>query len=235
MSDSTTCKLCVQEKEISKSHIIPEWAYRTLYDDKHKFYELGSKPDGARKIKRKGEYENLFCTDCETQLSKLDEYARAIIFGRSDEPHFGISTTGVNGTLVIENVDYVRMKLFQLSILFRAGVSQRAFFSKVRLGTHEDRIRLMLLDENPGAPYEYGCIMVAFLNKSGKLLVEVMQEPILEKVDGHTVYKFLFAGCDWWFVVSRHSNNFKYKDCFLQRNGKLVIPLLPSRNAGFPI
>lgn len=235
MSDRATCKLCVQEKEISKSHIIPEWAYKTLYDDKHKFYELGSKPDGARKIKHKGEYENLFCADCETQLGKLDEYGRAIIFGRSDESHFGISTTGGNGTLVIENVDYVRMKLFQLSILFRAGVSQRVFFSKVHLGPHEEEIRKMLLNRDPGTPEDYGCVMVAFLRNSSKLLAEVIQKPESRKIDGYRIYSFLFAGCGWIFVVSSHSNTFKHKERFLQRDGKLVIPLVSSKLAGFPI
>ncbi len=157
-------------------------------------------------------------------MSKLDEYGRAIIFGRSDESHFGISTTGRKGTLVIENVDYVRMKLFQLSILFRAGVSQRAFFSKVRLGPHEEKIRKMLTDEIPGAPEAYGCVPVAFLRKSGKLLTEMIPKPQSKKIDGHRTYSFLFAGCGWIFVVSSHANTFKHKERFLQQDCKLVIP-----------
>ena len=56
--------------------------------------------------------------------------------------------------------DYKKMKLFQLSILWRAAEATGEFFSAVILPTHHrERLRQMLLTENPGADHEYFCTM----------------------------------------------------------------------------
>jgi len=31
------CKICCQQKELRDSHIIPEFFYKPMYDDKHRF------------------------------------------------------------------------------------------------------------------------------------------------------------------------------------------------------
>jgi hypothetical protein len=51
--------------------------------------------------------------------------------------------------------DHKKMKLFQLSILRRAAEATGEFFSAVILPTqHRERLRQMLLTENPGADHE---------------------------------------------------------------------------------
>jgi len=56
--------------------------------------------------------------------------------------------------------DYKKMKLFQLSILWRAAEATGEFFSAVILPTHHrERLRQMLLTEKPGADHEYFCTM----------------------------------------------------------------------------
>jgi hypothetical protein len=51
----------------------------------------------------------------------------------------------------INGLDYAMFKLFHLSVLWRAGVSTREEFRNVKLGSHEDVIRQMLLRDDPGA------------------------------------------------------------------------------------
>lgn len=41
------CKLCKKEKELRKSHIIPEFFYKLLYDPFHRFNLISSKPEGC--------------------------------------------------------------------------------------------------------------------------------------------------------------------------------------------
>jgi len=207
------------------SHIIPEWAYKALYDEQHKYFELTPKFDGQVKFKYSGEYEHLLCKNCEQYFGKLDDYARAVIFSKPGEKTFGLRTTGGDGYVTIENVDYKPLKLFQISILWRASVSKRAFFNKVDLGPHECKIRQMLLTKNPGNPDLYGCIMIAFLKQPREPLLELILQPESFRANNHRWYKFLFAGCGWMYVVSSHEKRFKHKDLFVQRNGKLVILL----------
>jgi len=58
-------------------------------------------------------------------------------------------------------IDYKLFKLFQLSLLWRAGVSDRPIFKEVALGRHQEILRRMLLDDDPGESHKYGCIMLA--------------------------------------------------------------------------
>ncbi len=62
--------------------------------------------------------------------------------------------------------DYATFKLFHLSVLFRASVSSLSTFQEVNLGAlHEERIRQMLLNEDPGKDWEYPILGFAVLNK----------------------------------------------------------------------
>jgi hypothetical protein len=42
MQNENKCKLCLKEKELCHSHIIPEFFYKPLYTDKHKFLAIPS-------------------------------------------------------------------------------------------------------------------------------------------------------------------------------------------------
>ena len=87
----------------------------------------------------------MLCQSCETKLSKWETYARGLLTGGT------LLQYRREGTITwVEGIDYSRFKLFQLSILWRAGVTTREFFSKVTLGPHAERLREMLLAEDPG-------------------------------------------------------------------------------------
>jgi hypothetical protein len=61
------------------------------------------------------------------------------------------------------------VKLFQLSILWRASVAKGDFFSKVKLKPrHEEEIRKMLLNGEPGKEDRYPCGM-------GRLVVKTQE------------------------------------------------------------
>lgn len=188
---SDICRLCSKESELRNSHILPEFLYEDLYDEKHRTL-LISRKKGI--VVQKGIREKLLCQKCETKLSKYENYSKGLI---NEIPNFAHD---INlGFLDSDSVDYFSLKLFQLSILWRASISSYAEFQQVKLGPHEERIRFMIDEENPGKVSDYGCLMSITLAR--ELLHTIIQSPtrFTKKLDGHTAYKFATGNLEWIF------------------------------------
>ena len=65
------CRLCLKEKPIQNSHIIPEFLYKPLYDNLHRFKSLSTLPEIKIEYKQKGIREKLLCRDCEQYILSL--------------------------------------------------------------------------------------------------------------------------------------------------------------------
>jgi len=82
------CKLCLQDKElIKKSHIIPRFINKVLFDDdKNRFYVVHKIPEkGIDKAKLEHDwgYESeLLCGDCENLIGKLETCASNILVNK---------------------------------------------------------------------------------------------------------------------------------------------------------
>lgn len=222
------CRLCLQNKELCESHLIPEFFYKPLYDFKHRF-EVVKLLDGPQKqYLQKGTREKLLCSKCETKLSRLEDYARRLFYGGEE---FLLSEE--ESKLVVRGIDYVRFKLFQLSVLWRAAVSNHNFFQGVKLAPgHEERLRKMLHTETPGEFYEYGCVLLGLRARNGTAMDQLMERPFSFRSDGHRCYRFLFGGHYWVFVVSKHTSAFLHKDFFLSEDGTLIVHLIPPEATG---
>jgi hypothetical protein len=127
----------------------------------------------------------------------------------------------------IEGVDYSLFKLFQLSILWRAGVSALPMFSKVDLGPHSERLRQRVFAEDPGAPSEYGCALYALTSKDG-VDSGLIVAPTLMRMEGIHSYHFVFGGLIWLFFVSSHPPPKHVVEGFVQRNGRFAFLAMES-------
>jgi hypothetical protein len=208
------CKLCRGEKTLLKSHIIPEFMYKSMYDEKHRFHCITLGREASDTQKQKGEWDRLLCGDCEQRFSRLERYASAILTGKTP-----IEIERRDPWMIeCGGIDYKLFKLFQLSILWRAGVSDRPIFKEVALGRHQEVLRRMLLDDDPGESYKYGCIMLAAMHK-GKPVDSLILHPELARVDGQIVWRFVFAGFWWLYFCSGHKPNMQISSRFLQDSG----------------
>lgn len=134
----------------------------------------------------------------------------------------GLEVTEDSGKIVFNNIKYDEFKLFQMSILWRASVSNRPEFSKVDVGPHQEKLREMILNKDHGEPYEYGCLLIT-PRSMNKVLSQVILAPELIKVDGHRCCRFLFGNMFWLFFVSSHTRVLEHKNGFLLKNGTLPI------------
>jgi len=129
-------------------------------------------------------------------------------------------------------VDYHKFKLFQLSILWRAGVSKNEMFKQVSLHRHEQIVRQRLALSDPGNPREYGCLMFALIN-DGRPVEDFILEPSWCRIDGHYCYRFIFGGLAWVFLVSRHAKPTLVLDRVLQENGQMTIRCISPKDMKF--
>ena len=201
------CRLCKKKAKLCNSHILPEFFYLDLYEE-HRVLQITKENE---KVIQKGIREYLLCQQCETRISRYEKYAKELI---QKIPNF--SRDDSLGILYSDKVDYTKFKLFQLSILWRSGVSSHEAFVQVSLGPHEEKIRRMLDEENPGKVSDYGCLMSIVLET--ELLHKVLQSPTRfeKKLFTHNAYKFATGNLTWVFVVSSHRIPVTMQELFLQ-------------------
>lgn len=214
------CKLCLQNKQLRQSHILPEFLYKNenLYDNQHRFLRLSSDPTQPNAMEQKGRREYLLCDDCEKLLNeRYEQYAKEVLY---DKRH--LYSTQLLDAEILSGLDYTKFKLFQLSILWRASVSSLPEFSDAHLGEHEERIRQMLLTSDAGSVYEYGCLMLDPESETGAEHYAIMQPETLD-VGGYVAVLFMFGGLLWIYVVSNQLQNFRDNGQFVTPEGKLVI------------
>jgi hypothetical protein len=191
------CKCCLREAKLCNSHIIPEFCYQPLYDEKHRYIEAVFSED---KVYRQniGKREPLLCSECETLFNRWERHARRLF----TDPFKPVA--GSKARLQMPQLSYEPTKLFILSVLWRASVSQLDMFRLVNLGRHEEPIRRMLLAENAPGPDEYGCQIWRILSK-GTPFVDFFVEPTYFKTDACRVYRIVMRGFLFHVFVSSHS------------------------------
>ena len=217
------CRLCLKDSVLVRSHIIPEWCYDYLYDEKHRTFMVSTIKETKTRIVHRGIREKLLCVKCEGKLSKYETYARELIFGRVP-----IKIKQEKYCYVLTGIDYPKLKLFQLSIIWRSSISQLPEFKGVELGPHQETIRNMLFMDDPGSWLDYGCTMAVLLNDDGKLLKEILIVPEKLKIDGIKCYRFIFAGCTWIFVITSKAEKFRFTKLFLHEDGKMIMLRIPA-------
>ena len=213
-----SCQLCKKKSPLRNSHIFPEWLYEPLYDERHQYFVLSTDPNKKRGTRPKGIYDKLFCGECETLLSEWEGYAREIF-------HSALLGKKVNKEMItLYGIEYAPFKLFQMSLLWRASLTDRKEIHRIDLGHHKELLRTMLFEKRAGEPYEYG-VMLMLPSIDQDLMQQFIYSPerAPTKLDSHTVYRAAFGGMFWLFLVSNHMDRFPHKELFLSEEGRLPI------------
>jgi hypothetical protein len=215
MMDSI-CKLCQQPAALQDSHIIPEFCYDPIYDNKHRFKIVGNVPSTRRSNLQKGLREYLLCRPCEQKIGKWETYVSRIFHGIDQIPG---SRNG--DTIALEGLLYPPMKLFLLSLLWRTGVSTLPVFQHTELGEHESILRKMLAEEDPGIPESYGCLIYSVTLNGNRL--QALYGPPPCYIDPAQVYRMLVGGFLLLYFVSTERPRAEFTSKFLNAGGSLVL------------
>lgn len=167
------------------------------------------------------------CSDCEQHLN--DKYEKPFLKQWTiDSP--------LPDRMALESAhtaayDYPTFKLFHLSVLFRSSVSSLPTFQEVNLGSHEERIRQMLLSADPGYDWEYPILAFAVLNGSSAVERRLISRPISGRYEGHIAYGQIYGGAMWWILVSSHRNH-TFCQAGLQPAGNITMIAKPWNEIG---
>lgn len=198
MKSESTCRLCKKEAPLRKSHIIPEFLFAHMYDEKHRFHKISTSKDVKNSLLQKGIREKLLCANCEQKLSKYERYA-SLVFKKDSTA----SLRQDGKIIIVEGLDYNYFRLFALSVLWRAGVSKLDVFDQVNLGADEENLREMIFNENPGKPHEYPFILCPIIH-NGDSIEDIIMQPELTELESCAAYRFVFGGIVWIYIVSNN-------------------------------
>lgn len=189
------CKLCGQVAELRLSHVIPEFVYKPLYDADHRFVTLTAEGTAKTGVMQKGHRERLLCQACETLLSKWEGHVAPVF-----QQLLNRVTGAAAGSTIVLPAQYLKTKLFFLSLLWRASIASDPNFVAIDLGSHEPTVRQMILDGLPGAVTEFPLIAVAHANVQH--LIGVIGPAGCNAVSDISVCWLEFAGIRWTYFLS---------------------------------
>jgi hypothetical protein len=155
------CQLCALPKKLVKSHVIPDNLNRVLRD------VLGDDPNapmltidkrtGKTKRYPMGVYDKqILCGECDGSFSPWEEHARDVLFTKHSYTGVLYNGQGQPHCYTLLGADYTTLKLFVLSVVWRASISGNAFFGNVDLGqTINDGLKTRLLAADPGGATDF--------------------------------------------------------------------------------
>ena len=221
-------------KLIRNSHIIPDFMYKGLFDNKHRLHEVDVTTGQSltSKLKQTGaKEENILCNHCDNEiLGKLERYASMVLYGGI--PKTMITETDSNGMTYThcKELDYSKFKIFLLSLLWRASISSLPIFENIKLGPHDDIIRKMILSNTPDVPAKYPCVMITYLNLK-EMPHQLIGQPSLSREGGGYKYLFLIGGVLYIFYVSHHNIPSWVHECAINLDGEFRIIHMSQRLA----
>jgi hypothetical protein len=191
--------MCKLDRVLRNSHIVPEFLYKPVYEEKHRtrLFRYGDTRD---KLIQKGLRERLLCSDCEQHIQEFEDY-----FARYWYQTRPIPERITNDELLLRGIDYRRFKLFVLSVVWRASVSRLPELSSTGLGPHEVPIRRMILEGDPGTRDDYPIYAGLIIDPETQgLWDQVIMVPLRIRVGPHWACRSVFGGASWTVLTSSH-------------------------------
>jgi hypothetical protein len=222
---------------LTRSHIIPEFMYGSLFDKHHKMYKLRPAEfmRGIKKVVRQtsGEYEsNVLCEECDTlRLNQYESYAKEVV----RKTHSRILLNGCDDETTPEGIKFRRcdgvdcrkFKLFLLSILWRASISTREMFREIMIGhEHEEAIRSMIMKADPGQGDQYPVIMISHLGDPATP-GDLVGQPGSSPVNGRARFVFPIGGVTYLFHLSMEAVPDGFQPYILQDIGLVKLLYTP--------
>ena len=212
------CRLCRENKKLVNSHVIPKALHKEfqgegvsdiyLRDQLH----LERSPTGV--------YGQFVCQECEYSFGQYDEYGVDFVRKYKD----GKAGKPLNGLLIAE-VDYKKLKLWLMSILWRADACDRDMFKNVSLGEkwRHDLTR-RIKNDSPGCFDDYTVMASLFHNEEHFGVENIgqwyMRDPKRFRASCVNFYKFyIYGGFIFLIKVDQQKAPNKLNKFFL-RNGE---------------
>jgi hypothetical protein len=193
------CKLCGKDKKLVRAHIIPKSLWKPLFDAELPPQIHSHAPTSYSKKSPVGAYDTgIVCAQCESIFSPWDDYAQKLLLADPIEEKYVIKN-GRKIAYVETDFDYAKLKLFFISLLWKAAVSNHYFFSRVNVGSFEPQLRRMILKGDPGDPDTFATLMAKCEDRLGQIVLNPHPERWWEV----NCYHFYLSGYVAYIKVDR--------------------------------
>lgn len=217
------CRFCYNNPPSVDAHIIPRSFFVEHGDDRYPSKQITDLENVFPKKLPIGVYDSdILCDKCEPLFSTYDDYGYRFFHPPAEYP---LQTDG-NGThaYFIEDIEYDKLKLFLLAVLWRASVSTQDFYAGVNLGPDEAIIRHLLRQCNPGSPDEYSIFMQRFDHPSALVPIQC---PLKVPLDGIEMYQLILNGFLVFIKVDEKPQPQELRELMLRIGQPLIVPQVP--------
>lgn len=212
---SGLCPLCEKSGPLCNSHIIPEFCYKGMYDDKGRALAVEAHDLSKEKFIQSGLKEYMLCPCCEGLINKYESVFYKEWFEK-DRP----AEMAKVGKGLLKGFSYKENKLFHLSVLFRAHFSKQRTFADVRLSEKQIKILRKYIFDGVAPDSKTYPVLCAALEMNGMVEANFIDHVHRTKYLGHWLYIFTFAGGQWLYFVSSHGLN-DWFECRLKEDGSM--------------
>ena len=202
--------------------------YEDLFDEKSRMVEFkGKEKTHKDRIIQTSHYESdLLCRECDgVILFQLENNFKQNLLipvkehSKTLSPPLGIEQFEVQ-------VEYQKIKLFFLSLLWRFSISNDPTYRAIDLGPHQEEIRRMIFEGDPREYYVYPFVLFSFLNKENFdapiSVTKLSGTPLLNKRDQGHEYLTLFSGLMMILRVSNKRDKKNFEITYRGENKVLV-------------
>jgi hypothetical protein len=219
--------MCGETRPLVRAHVIPRSFFKQLNDGSGPLNMASDKPGTYPRKSPTGAYDNrLVCGECERLFAPWDGYAQRLLF----EPYKDSSYIEFNGrklVYVFQAVDYQKLKLFFVSLLWRASASAEAFYSRIRLGPFEHSAKEMLVENDPRDAETFAVALARFEDPLGR----TMLSPDCTKFFNINYCRFYLAGYIAYIKVDQRKSPDFLQDFLLSQGRPLPIVLRDFRSS----
>ena len=214
------CQGCELDKKLIKTHAIPESFFVKMRSE-HGVPKLMTDVKGTYPKKALiGVYDNkILCRDCEDKFQNVDDYGQQILL-QQEADHEKLMVHGKVHGYRVKNVDYKKLKLFFISVLWRASLSTQSFYEKVNLGPYQNKAKYLIWTNGSGEQSDFAFVVAKFTDSS---IGKTMLDPHPERWQGVNYYRFYMYGYVVYIKVDKQKSPDIFKKIEMAADGDLII------------
>lgn len=247
-----TCKLCLKETDLKKSHIIPKSYGRFIKEGNQKLYSFRKEIDKVETMQDLPS-EYLLCNECEKKFSIYENYFSRFMQKFNLTVQRDGAFLNVNDSIKKEKT-YTLIKSYFLSLVWRMSISKNPLFVQISLGPYEEKMRILLLSAKPIDEFVFPLYVIdpgtSYFNKKYDMEMEkVLSIPYTDKFAIYKMVIMNFFGFMWWLVITDKDkdvskqmyglsslgvdgtlkivSNEKFANVFIQKTYDSIVELMP--------